>query len=187
MKKTLLLRENIGIERVADIMNKLGFKLDPETKSSDGMVWQIWMSHDEKSAIHYVDDEVGKTRYFSVRGKNQPTLVKALRKEVPLWKRDDILKHALDLLADGTETEIERVAMEVAGEMDEYDAASAGVLATFLEMDERRTRLVGARALRTRPHPLFHGTAQRLASDPDPEIAAIGRFLSARIEELHGG
>lgn len=187
MKKTLILREDIGLERVAEIMNKLGFKLDPETKPPDGMVWQIWMSPDEKSAIHYVDDDVGKTRYFSVRGKNQPALVKTLRKEAPIWKRDDLLKHALDLLAEGTEAQIERVAMEVAGEMDEYDAASAGVLATFLEMDERSTRLAGARAFRTRPHPLFHGTAQRLASDSDPEIAAIGRSLVARIEELHGG
>jgi hypothetical protein len=35
-------------------------------------------------------------------------------------------------LIDGTEEEIARVAMEIAANMDEYDAASAGVLTNFL-------------------------------------------------------
>jgi hypothetical protein len=184
--KTLMLKEDVGVERVAEVMKKMGLVQHP-TNGPQDMVWQIWMTPAEKSAVHYMDDSLAKVRYFSVRGKNQRALTKTLRQEFPLWKRDDLLKHALNTLVDGSQEQIERAAMEVAAEMDEYDAVSAGVLSTFLHMDEQSTRLAGARALRTRPFPLFHGTAERLAADADPEIAAIGKALLARIIELHGG
>jgi hypothetical protein len=126
-------------------------------------------------------------RYFSVRGRNAEGFEERLREALPVWERDELLKHALFLLMDGSDDDRQRVAMEVACDMDdEYDPASAGVLQTFLEMDDPRIRRAGARAFRTLPWPIFRPTARKLAADSDPEIAALGKSMLARIEELHG-
>ncbi|UQA60451.1 hypothetical protein [Polyangium aurulentum] len=181
----MIFKEDIGRDRIADVMRAMGLVPHP-TNPAEGMFWQIWMTPDKKSAVHYVDDLLTKVRYFSVRGKKAGALTKKLRQQLPIWTRDELLKHALFTLMKGSEEDIARIAMEVAAEMDEYDAASAGVLAAFLKMDERSTRLAGALAFRSRPFPLFHSTAEQLAADPDPEIAVIGKALLARIIELHG-
>ena len=88
-------------------------------------------------------------------------------------------------MENGTDEEIARVAMEISAEMDEYDAASAGVLTTFLHMDQQSTRIAGARALRVRPWMIFYDTAEELSEDYNPEIAAIGKEMLDRIVELN--
>jgi hypothetical protein len=145
------------------------------------------MSADEESAVHYVEDSRANVRYFSTRGRNAEEFEERLREALPVWERDELLKHALFLLMDGSDGDRQRVAFEVVADMgQEYDPASAGVLQTFLEMNDPSIRLAGARAFRTLPWPIFRPTARKLAADADPEIAALGKGMLARIEELHG-
>ena len=182
---TLVLKEDIGHDRIAEALRKMGLELTP-TDAQEGLFWQIWMSADEESAVHYVEDSRANVRYFSTRGRNAEEFEERLREALPVWERDELLKHALFLLMDGSDGDRRRVAMEVAHDMVEYDPASAGVLQTFLEMDDPRIRRAGARAFRTRPWPIFRPAARKLAADSDPEIAALGKSMLARIEELHG-
>jgi hypothetical protein len=183
--RTLILKEDAGRERIAEVLQKIGLELR-RTEPVEQMFWQIWMTPDRQSAVHYYDDSVTKVRNLSVRGKKEDSLTQQLIKALPIWTRDDLLKHALSLLIKGSDEDRQRAAFEVAAEMDEYDAASAGVLIAFLKMDEPSIRLAGARALRSRPWPMFRSTAKQLAADADPEIAAIGKDMLARIIELHG-
>ncbi len=182
---TLILKEEVALGGVAEMMKEMGL-VELEAPSMEGMCRRLWMTSNEKSAVHYVDDSITRVRYFSVRGSKVTSLVKALRRKLPLWTRDELLKHALFLLISGSEQDIARVAMEVAAEMDAYDAASAGVLTTLLNVDERTTRLAGARAFRARPWAIFRDRAAELAGDSDPEIASLGAEMLARIIELHG-
>ena len=183
---TLVLTEDVGHDRIAEAMRKMGLELTP-TNAQEGLFWQIWMAPDEKSAVHYVEDSFVNVSYFSTRGRNADEFEEKLREALPVWERDELLKHALFLLMDGSDDDRQRVAMEVAADMgNEYDPASAGVLQTFLEMNDPRIRRAGARAFRTRPWPIFRPTARKLAADSDPEIAALGKSMLARIEELHG-
>jgi hypothetical protein len=184
---TLVLKEDVARDRVAEALLKMGLELTP-TNAQEGLFWQLWMAPDQKSAVHYVEDSFVNIRYFSVRGRDAEEFEETLREALPVWERDDLLKHALFLLMDGSDDDRHRVAMEVAHDMlgDEYDPASAGVLQTFLEMDDPRIRRAGARAFRTLPWPIFRPTAGKLAADSDPEIAALGKSMLARIEELHG-
>ncbi|NOK17385.1 hypothetical protein [Corallococcus carmarthensis] len=166
-------------------MSKLGLALAKD-ETVEQMAWQIWMTSDRQSAVHAIDDFVTKVRYLSIRGKKEGALAKQLAEGLPVWTRDDLLKHALELLRKGSDEDRQRAAFEVAAEMDEYDAASAGVLTAFIKMDEPGIRLAGARALRTRPWTTFRSTAEQLSADPEPEVAAIGKEMLARIQELHG-
>jgi hypothetical protein len=52
-------------------------------------------------------------------------------------------------------------------------------------MDQQSTRIAGARALRIRPWMIFYDTAEELSEDYNPEIAAIGKEMLDRIEELN--
>jgi hypothetical protein len=182
---TLVLKEDIGRDRIVEAVRKMGLELTP-TEAQEGLFWQLWMSADKKSAVHYIEDSFVNIRYFSVRGRNAEEFEERLREALPVWERDELLKHALFLLMDGSDGDRRRVAMEVAHDMVEYDPASAGVLQTFLEMNDPSIRLAGARAFRTLPWPIFRPTARKLAADADPEIAALGEGMLARIEELHG-
>lgn len=182
---TLILKETIDQTRLDQALRDLGF-VEHDVPQVEGMFRRLWMSMDEKSAVNYIDDSLPEVCYLLVRGKLKDIISEALRTSFPIWERDDLLQHALFLLIDGSEQDISRVAMEVSAEMEEYDAASAGVLTTFLKMDEESTRLAGARALRLRPWPIFYDTAQELANDSNPEIASLGAEMLARIIELHG-
>jgi hypothetical protein len=84
-------------------------------------------------------------------------LTDGLRKVAPVWERDELLKHALFLLMNGSDGD-----------------------------RQLSIRRAGARAFRTLPWPIFRPSARKLAADSDPEIAALGAGLLARIEELHG-
>jgi hypothetical protein len=183
--RTLVLKQDVSRDRIADVLRTMGLREEP-VEASEGVFWRIWVSRDEKSAVHYVDDSLTKVRNFSVRGMRRGALAKKLKSAFPIWERDALLKHASFLLMNGSEEDRQRVAMEVAAEMDEYDAASAGVLTAFLKIDDRSVRLAGARALRTRPWPTFRRTAEELVVDSDPEVAAVGKMLLERIKELHG-
>jgi hypothetical protein len=182
---TLILKEVIDQTRLDQALRDLGF-VEHDVPPVEDMFRRLWMSKDEKSAVNYIDDSLSEVCYLLVRGKRKETISETLRTSFPIWERDDLLKHALFLLIDGSEDDVSRVAMEVSAEMEEYDAASAGVLSTFLKMDEESTRLAGARALRLRPWPIFYDTAQELANDSNPEIASVGATMLARIIELHG-
>ncbi len=182
--KTLVVKDSIDEKMLHEKLLAVGYSIHDVPVTED-MHRILWMSADEKTAINYIDDKLTKVRYLLVRGKSAKEMTKTLSKGFPVWKRDDLLKHALLKLIDGTEEEIARVAMEIAADMDEYDAASAGVLTTFLNMDEVSTRLAGARALRARPWMIFYSTAEELSNDSHPEIAAIGAEMLARIKELN--
>lgn len=182
--KTLVVKDSIDEKMLHEKLSAVGYRIHDVPVTED-MHRILWMSEDEKTAINYIDDKLTKVRYLLVRGKSAKEMTKTLSKGLPVWKRDDLLKHALLKLIDGTEEEIARVAMEIAADMDEYDAASAGVLTTFLNMDEVSTRLAGARALRARPWMIFYSTAEELSNDSHPEIAAIGAEMLARIKELN--
>lgn len=182
--KTLVIKDSIDEKMLHEKLSAVGYSIHDVPVTED-MHRILWMSEDEKTAINYIDDKLTKVRYLLVRGKSAKEMTKTLSKGFPVWKRDDLLKHALLKLIDGTEEEIARVAMEIAADMDEYDAASAGVLTTFLNMDEVSTRLAGARALRARPWMIFYSTAEELSNDSHPEIAAIGAEMLARIKELN--
>lgn len=123
--------------------------------------------------------------YFLLRGKSIKSMTEILSSIFPVWKRDDLLQNALLKLESGTEEEIARIAMEISAEMDEYDAASAGVLTTFLHMDQQSTRIAGARPLRVRPWLIFYDTAEELSRDYNPEVAEIGTEMLYRIKELN--
>ncbi|MHA7629915.1 hypothetical protein [Corallococcus sp. M7] len=183
--RTLILKEAVGRERMEEVMRGMGLTLAKDD-TVEQMVWRVWMAADRQSAVHDIDDFVTKVRYLSVRGKKEGALVKQLSAALPVWARDDLLKHALELLAHGSDEDRQKVAFEVAAEMDEYDAASAGVLTAFLKMDEPSIRRAGARALRSRPWSIFRSTAKQLSEDADPEIAAVGKEMLARIIEQHG-
>jgi hypothetical protein len=160
---TLVLTEDVGHDRIAEAMRKMGLELTP-TNPQEGLFWQIWMSADEKSAVHYVEDSFVNVSYFSTRGRNADEFEEKLREALPVWERDELLKHALFLLMDGSDDDRQRVAMEVAADMGhEYDPASAGVLQTFLEMNDPTIQRAGARAFRTRPWAHFppHGKEAR--------------------------
>lgn len=105
----------------------------------------LCISKDSKTAVNYIEDNMVNIIYFLLRGKSITSVAKNLSSNFPVWKRDDLLKHALLILENGTEDEIARVAMEISADMEEYDAASAGVLTTFLHMDKESTRVAGAR------------------------------------------
>lgn len=182
--KTLVVKDSIDEKMLHEKLSAVGYSIH-DVPVTEYMHRILWMSEDEKTAINYIDDKLTKVRYLLVRGKSAKEMTKTLSKGFPVWKRDDLLKHALLKLIDGTEEEIARVAMEIAADMDEYDAASAGVLTTFLNMDEVSTRLAGARALRARPWMIFYSTAEELSNDSHPEIAAIGAEMLARIKELN--
>jgi hypothetical protein len=182
----LILKDEATAERVGEVLRELGLTLESTDPADEQFFRQIWMAADEKSAVQYHEDGFAKIRYLSVRGARVRPLAKQLRKALPIWMRDELLKHALFLLADGSDEARQRVAMEIACEMTEYDAASAGVLEAFLHMDEPSIRRAGARAFRTRPWPILEPTARRLAVDADPEIAAHGQAMLQRIFELHG-
>lgn len=182
--KTLVIKDSIDEKMLHEKLSAVGYSIHDVPVTED-MHRILWMSEDSKTAINYIDDKLTKVRYLLVRGKSAKEMTKMLSKSFPVWKRDDLLKHALLKLIDGTEEEIARVAMEIAADMDEYDAASAGVLTTFLTMDEVSTRMAGARALRARPWMIFYNTAEELSNDPHPEIAAIGAEMLARIKELN--
>ncbi|WP_223645142.1 hypothetical protein [Corallococcus sp. EGB] len=185
--RTMILKEDVGRKRLDEALRKTGLMLVKENDERlEQMSRQIWMTSDRQSAVHAVDDSLRKIRYLSLRGKEVDALAEQLAEALPLWTRDDLLKHALDLLAEGSDESRQQVAYEVAAEMDEYDAASAGVLTAFLKMDEPSIRLAGVRALRTRPWSTFRGTAEKLSTDPDPEVATAGKEMLARILDLNG-
>lgn len=182
---TLILKETIDQSRLDQTLRGLGF-VECDIPPVESMFRRLWMSEDEKSSVNYIDDSLSEVCYLLVRGKLKDAVSEALRTSFPIWRRDDLLQHALVLLIDGSEQDVSRVAMEISADMEEYDAASAGVLTTFLKMEEESTRLAGARALRLRPWPVFRDTARELASDPNPQIASLGAEMLARIAELHG-
>lgn len=181
----MILKADVGQERIGEVMRSIDLALAQE-KTVEQMFWQIWMPPDRQSAVHYYDDSVTKVRNLSIRGKRKRSLTKQLAKRLPVWTRDDLLKHALELLIEGSDEDRQQVAFEVAAEMDEYDPAAAGVLTAFIKMDEPNIRLAGARALRARPWTIFRSTAEQLSADPDAEVAAVGKDMLARINELHG-
>jgi hypothetical protein len=182
----LVLKEEVARDRVAEVLQGLDLVLEPK-EGHEGLFWQVWMAADQKSAVHYCEDSIADVHYLSVRGKKAALLMKKLRKALPVWTRDDLLKHALVLLMDGSDKDRRRVAMEIACDLgDEYDPASTGVLQAFLEMDDPSIRRAGARAFRMLPIPILRPTAEELAADADPEIAGHGRGLLARIQQLHG-
>jgi hypothetical protein len=182
----LILKQGVERDRISEVLRQLDLVLKPTTPP-EGMFWQLWMTADEGSAVHHIEDSLTNVHSLNVLGKKEELLTRKLREALPVWARDDLLKHALFLLMDGSDEDRRRVAMEVACEMDrEYDPASAGVLGAFLEMDEPSTRRAGARAFRTLPWPSLRGTAKDLAADADPEIANLGQEMLARIKELHG-
>ncbi len=185
MSIVLVPKEPVSREAVSEWMIRSELVPHP-TQEDEHLYWKLWMTPDEKTAVHYYEDLIIDVSSFSIGGKRKLTYVKRLKKSFPIWERDDLLKHALFTLADGTPEQIAHVAMLVAVDMEDYDAASAGVLNTFLHMDERSTRLAGARAMRIRPFPFFHLTAVELAKDEDEEIARVGQGLLNRIIELHG-
>lgn len=181
---TLIPKETINRALLNQVLENLGFE-EQEIAPTEGMKRHLWMSKDEKTSVNYIDDSLSRVCYLLIRGRQKEAISAALRHNFSIWQRDDLLQHALLLLIDGSEDKLSRVAMEVSAEMEEYDAASAGVLTTFLKMDEASTRLAGARALRLRPWPIFYDTALELANDSNPEIASIGAEMAARIVELH--
>lgn len=182
--KTLILKEPIDIQKLHEKLTNLDYETH-ESPSDETMKRILWISKDSKTAVNYIEDKMVNVVYFLLRGKSIKSMAKILTSSFPVWKRDDLLKHALLKLESGTEEEIARVAMEVSAEMDEYDAASAGVLTTFLHMDQQSTRIAGARALRVRPWMIFYETAEELSKDNNPEVAEIGTEMLYRIKELN--
>jgi hypothetical protein len=182
--KTLILKENIDKQKLHEKLTDLDYETH-ETPSDETMKRILWISKDSKTAVNYIEDKMVNIVYFLLRGKSIKSMAKILSSNFPVWKRDDLLKYALLKLENGTQEEIAQVAMEISAEMDEYDAASAGVLTTFLQMDQQSTRIAGARALRVRPWMIFYDTAEELSEDYNPEIAAIGKEMLDRIIELN--
>lgn len=142
--KTLILRDRIDEQKLFEKLSGLKYEIH-ETPSDDTMKRILWISKDSKTAVNFIEDNMVNVIYFLLRGKSITSVAKNLSSNFPVWKRDDLLKHALLILENGTEDEIARVAMEVSADMEEYDAASAGVLTTFLHMDKESTRVAGAR------------------------------------------
>lgn len=180
MMTSLIPKDDVTRDTIAEGLRAVGLVLHP-TPAAEDLTWDLWMTADQRNAVHYIDDLPARVRYLSVHGSRHRQLAKRVRLAVPIWEHEELLERALSILTRGTEDEIARAAMEVATEMDVYDAASAGVLTTFLLEPDRPVRLAAALALRTRPHPMFHGRAEKLAADPDPEIAAIGKEWLSRI------
>ena len=186
---TRILKEDVDHDRVRRTMEELG--LVPERPPGDvpeGLIWKAWATPDAATHVDYIADSFTKVRSVATSGDESDELEARLVEHLPLWDHDGLLAHALLVLRDGSDTDWQRAAYEVGMEMDGngFDPGAAGVLEAYLQWDEPGARLAGARGFKMLPQPRFRLTAERLAKDPDPAVAAVGQELLERILELHG-
>jgi hypothetical protein len=185
MGTNLILKDHATQAEVHSAIASMNFVSEP-VDALEGEHRQRWFARDRKSAVDFIDDSLTGVRYLWVRGREEESSAERLREKVPVWSRDDLLKHALDELVEGDSAKLKVIAMQVAADMTEYDIASGSVLTAFINMDEPSIRLAGARAMRAVPVAEFRLNAEKLSRDPDPTVAEAGKDLLNRIVELHG-
>ena len=189
---TLILKDDIPHEQVGEIMRKLGLELevpsDDPSELPEDLFLQTWQTPDRQSSVQFIDDSFTQVHSVSTLGAEEDALADKLEEALPVWEWGRLLSHAEALRKDGSDSARQRVAYEVAFEMNGngFDPAGAEVLNAFLQESKPSIRLAGARAFRVLNWRRFRLMAERLAADSDPAIAEEGDIWLEDIRELHG-
>ena len=183
-----ILKEDIAHEQVATLMRDWGLVLQPPPDAPEDMFWQVWKTADQESAIEYIDDAFTKVHSFFTRGNEEESLAERITEALPVWHLPALLGHAYALLDGGSEAALQRVAYEIAIELEGngFDPESAECLNAFLQAREPSTRLAGATAFAVLTWRKFRLMAERVAADADPSVAEVGESWLAAIREEHG-
>jgi hypothetical protein len=93
-------RENVTRQQVDSLAwdeNWYSHDLIPPTEEAP--YEEVWITQDDQTTIHYIEDPLISIRYFFIEGSNQEEVVSRIRSSLDTYKRDEIcemMKNAVE-------------------------------------------------------------------------------------------
>lgn len=91
----VIVKENVPLEKVNVLAWTENWYLDdfnPQTEESPYN--KIWITQDDQTGIHYIEDFLINIRYFLIEGKNQSQVIEKIRASLDTYSEEEILEMA---------------------------------------------------------------------------------------------
>jgi hypothetical protein len=182
----MALRSADGRDQLDRVASRERWILDEVAKATKDRPFElVWLTDDEETSIHYIEDTVLALNCVLVRGEEVDEVVELIRADVETVPREEVL--ARGRRAEGTWL-VNAAYLVAATASSDYDAEAFAIVERAAEAAEPDARRAAAVSMGYLEWPESRERLERLAhEDPDPDVRQTASTILEALAELWDG
>lgn len=180
--KFIVLEEDISHEDFLELAEAQGWNhyrtYRPEIEKD--RFEEIWLTPDEKNAIHFIDDPITGTRHIWARGSNLKEILFKIQRWLPAYEPEELIQMAVE--ADKPDEAIDAL-FRIAVAFPNFNEAAMGIFKQYLSHPSKLIRKATVQAIVYRAWPEEISLLEKVADeDVDEEVREFAKILLAEID-----